>query len=249
MAERDRLSGNEFFKDYDYASRFINPNFLGRKMGQGLRARVYELKPGFNSDHLYGQIQDPREKEHPELGDDTYVIKIPRTESILPPSTTEKKLQDLQIGVEYFDPYIVDPTYVIAPPGQQQYCIIQKNLGEFENVTSENQSRVKEQLDDVIKRQQELIGDGMYLSLLGKDGLIACLKALQSKNVTPQMSNVVVQHAEDGPKVQIHDVDIFHLKRDSYPKTKQGHIRHLIYLLNFELGRRLIAHHFGYQLK
>lgn len=218
-----------------YASLFVDPQFVGRFIGEGFRTRVYTLKDDFHVNALSGTILDPRDHSADAA---SYVIKIPKTESLFPPSTARKKFADFSTATAYVDPYIVNPSFIIA--NGNAYCTIQRKLASFEDVTPLNLPTVREQIDDFFARQRALLRDeGKFLELLGFEGIIRCSQALHSAEVMPRMTNLVIEQTQQGSQLQLHDISV----RNTHPPISLAGYVTKRFLYTFE--RLLIGKGFG----
>ncbi len=249
MFEREFPERRFYQQDREYAAKFIDPSFIDQFLGQGMRTRVYALDPQFDSTKIYATILDPRvgvlgSQRELELSKNKFVIKIPKIESYVPPSKAPKKLFDFQKTIELLGDAVMLPTFILSSAGTSEYCIVQKHLGQFENISPSNISEVYPQLEEIVSAYNILRREGLYLELLGRDGTLSCLRALVDPRIQPEMTNVVIQRTNEGPRAKIHDVSLLRFTpRES--STALACAKNLLKFTAICLNRKLMLHHFG----
>lgn len=245
MHERARqIEG--FERDREYVARFVDPEVVGDFLGEGSRSRVYELKDSFSMDSVHAVVHNPDtplgvSSEIPEQG---MVIKVPRTESVIPPTKARQKLRKFAIGFRYFSPFVARPTYLLERG--HDYCILQRRLQDYEFITKANLETVRNSVEDVFRRHRELVANGMYMDILGREGLISGFQALYNSNITPKITNLVIEHTREGDFLRIIDISIFKTGDQFFSRRNPiSRIEQAFHSTSQKIDTKLIRHHFG----
>lgn len=241
----ERKTRNLFEQDKKYAHDLIDNSFIGEFLGEGLRMRVYGLSEDFTYSAVKGKLHNPKLNVEsvtniPQKG---MVVKIPKSESLFHPSMPDRKLDKLNLGFTYFEPYIVNPTYLVE--SENSYCLLQRRLNNFSPVTPDNMELVEGQLRDFFTRHRQMVSDGMYLDVLGRDGLVACSKALYSKKTLPMMTNLVIEHRPEGDQLQVPDITVMHIGKQFYLKDALSQAKRAVRLSGYKVNENLIKQFFG----
>lgn len=251
VAERDRHSVREYF----------DPQVLGQLKGQGFHMRVYSLARLLRLSEIQGNIHNIHNplKALPQEFLEDMVLKVTRTEPsippkiLFPPSSPEVKLRMMRIAGSYLSPFLVDPTYMIEQ--DNKYLLIQRKLGSYTDIIPQNVGFVQEQMDDLKRRMGRLVRDGMYVELLGGEGVIAGMKTLISSKARPRMTNVVIERGsvesnftED--RVRMPDIALLQIGQvpleyqNLFPRRRKEGSK-MLYLISSWLIKR----HFGMEFK
>ncbi len=217
--ERSRRTDKINIFDRLLVSQFpqINLSHIGIKLGRGMGHTVYR----------YGEDK---------------VLKVPiRTHH---PPTPEQKKEDYETVKKYFPNSTIE-TEILTSEKNPNYLLLQRKLGDFENITPQNIQEVKQQFDELISINQRLVREqGISLDFLGKEGMTRCIQAFVSPNTFPQISNIVIERRDGIPRLVIQDFSILKIG-DRYSKDLKGARDRLISAVTFGLNQKLILYHFG----
>ena len=212
-------------RELNYLSEFlVDVNQIGQLLGKGMGHWVYE----------YGSDQ---------------VIKIPIDRGWHRPGRAEEREQDLTIIKQYFpDQYL--ETEVIRSEKNPYYCLIQRKLNDFSNISPENVAAVANEFHEMLKINRHLVSQqGMSLDFLGKEGMTRCVQALAGMDgVKPEISNIVIEHSSEGKSnLVIPDFSILRFGTEHYLGSReiikealQGFRTRKISNVTFDLNKTLI---------
>jgi hypothetical protein len=244
MIEKEALFQNpEYVADRHFAAYLLDSRFMGKQIGSGGEARVYELNPGFTLENVHANILDPREDMVGSDEAEAYVIKIPRFKSV-EKHRGKRKLLHYKRPLELFDDYVVNPSYILERSDGNGYAVLQRRLGHFENVSLKNVGLIRNQMEDFFERHRKFVSQGFYIDIVGLEGYKEYLKALQSPYVVPILTNMVIEHTSEGPKLQVHDVSARNLLHADDRPLLALLIRRAI----FAMERKVLKDKFGYDI-
>jgi hypothetical protein len=244
MRDKEALFKNaEYVADRHFAAYFLDSRYMGKQIGAGGEARVYELRQGFTLGSVHADILDPREDIGGSDDAEEYVIKIPRFKS-LEKHRGSRKLGHYKRPLELFDEYVVNPSYILERSDGNGYAVLQRRLGHFENVSLENVGLVKDQMEDFFQRHREFVAKGFYIDIVGLEGYKEYLKSLKNPHLSPILTNMVIEHNPEGPKLQVHDVSARNLRHAGDRPAIALFIRRAI----FAMERKVLKDKFGYDI-
>jgi hypothetical protein len=149
---------------------------------------------------------------------ESHVVKVPKIRWLkdrLSIITAQDASSSLEIIEEHFREFSI-PASIHKSDKNTSYCIVQKRLFLFENLTSAHlrmNITLAKQLSEVMRRNRKLVKDHkLSLDFLGKQGCIQ--SALSSISFgTPQMSNLVVVGYGASAHIVIVDSNVFSISR------------------------------------
>lgn len=229
-------------RDESYVSQFLNPDLLGVQIGEGLRMRIYQLRDDFNISKTKVPLYDPWFYTTGAIGEvipeTKFVIKIPRTESIIAPSRASRKIAHLETAITYFDRLVTYPTFVLTDENQHDYCLIQKHLGDSMGLTPENVLLVDSEFQTFLMLHRKFVADGMCLELLGLEGLLKIISSKINKKRVAEISNLAVFQESGNYHLTIPDVTVMYFGKQFYPRDP---IRRKRSEFGYKINRKMIA--------
>jgi len=149
---------------------------------------------------------------------ESHVVKVPKIRWLkdkLSIITADDAQHSLEIIEEHFLQYSL-PARIHRSASDSSYCIVQKRLYLFENLTSvhlRTNVSLARQLSEIMRRNRKLVKDhNLALDLFGKEGCIQSVLSSISFG-TAQMSNLVVTGAGDSARIVIVDSNVFSINR------------------------------------